>query len=194
MATDTPDRRFNSRRDEMILNGDDVNELLLFIGQYADSRLFNLTPIERLFGVAWYMAYKPNEIIERLHEESKCTYKCQIAHEGSRFERASEVIDTSLGLGDDVHILYPQAKIGPYTADFVLFHKHVGTEEPCNVVVVECDGHDFHEKTKQQASHDKKRDRFMQSRGFLIARFSGSDIWRDANACVSELDELLFAR
>ena len=33
---------------------------------------------------------------------------------------------------------------------------------------MECDGHDFHERTKEQASSDKKRDRSLQAAGFLV--------------------------
>jgi hypothetical protein len=46
-------------------------------------------------------------------------------------------------------------------------------------VAVECDGHDFHEKTKEQAERDKRRDRDLQSIGWAIARFTGSEIVRD---------------
>jgi REase_MTES_1575 len=47
-------------------------------------------------------------------------------------------------------------------------------------LAVECDGHDFHEKTKEQAEHDKKRDRDLQSMGWSVARFTGAEIVRDA--------------
>jgi very-short-patch-repair endonuclease len=86
-------------------------------------------------------------------------------------------------------VVYPQLSIGPYRADFLLvwqpgvldawphFHR---------TMVVECDGHEFHEKSKEQATADKARDRYMQARGHLVFRFSGSDIWRDAIACARE--------
>lgn len=46
-------------------------------------------------------------------------------------------------------------------------------------VAIECDGHDFHERTKEQAERDKKRDRDIQSLGWNVARFTGSEIVRD---------------
>lgn len=45
--------------------------------------------------------------------------------------------------------------------------------------VVELDGHDFHERTKEQASRDKKRDRDLAAIGLPVIRFTGSDIYKD---------------
>lgn len=41
---------------------------------------------------------------------------------------------------------------------------------------VECDGHEFHEKTKKQVEKDKKRDRNLLKAGVIPIRFSGSEI------------------
>lgn len=54
-------------------------------------------------------------------------------------------------------------------------------------ILVECDGHEFHEKTKEQAARDKSRDRDLQAAGFPVYRFTGSEIWRDPVACATQL-------
>jgi hypothetical protein len=54
-------------------------------------------------------------------------------------------------------------------------------------VALECDGHDFHERTKEQAERDRKRDRDLQSAGFTVLRFTGSEIWRDARVVAREV-------
>lgn len=54
-------------------------------------------------------------------------------------------------------------------------------------VAVECDGHDFHEKTKEQAARDKARDRAIQSKGIAVLRFTGSEIYKDPFACAGEV-------
>ncbi len=69
---------------------------------------------------------------------------------------------------------------GRYRADFVVM-------APSRKVVVECDGHDFHEKTKEQAARDKKRDRDMQLEGWGVLRFTGAEIFRNAPACAMEI-------
>jgi very-short-patch-repair endonuclease len=45
---------------------------------------------------------------------------------------------------------------------------------PAGRLVVECDGHDFHEKTKQQVTKDNRRERELQIAGWHVFRFSGS--------------------
>lgn len=82
----------------------------------------------------------------------------------------------------------PQAKVGTYKADFLLwFHmgRHIGG------IAVECDGHAFHEKNKEQASRDKARDRTFLKAGFPVMRFSGSDIFKDPLACAADVREAL---
>jgi hypothetical protein len=53
-------------------------------------------------------------------------------------------------------------------------------------VVVECDGHDFHERTKEQAQRDKARDRAFHAAGYTVLRFTGSEIWKDPDKCAVE--------
>jgi very-short-patch-repair endonuclease len=77
-----------------------------------------------------------------------------------------------------------QYRIGDYIADFIVWRQG----DPQRVVV-ECDGHDFHERTAQQAAHDKRRDRFMTRAGYKVLRFTGSEIHRDLWGCVSEVYE-----
>lgn len=45
-----------------------------------------------------------------------------------------------------------------------------------STVAVECDGHEYHERTKEQARRDKSRDRKLLSLGFPVLRFTGSEI------------------
>jgi very-short-patch-repair endonuclease len=54
-------------------------------------------------------------------------------------------------------------------------------------LVVECDGHDFHERTKEQVARDKARDRAIVSAGYDVFRFSGSEIWRDPLGCAGQV-------
>lgn len=71
-------------------------------------------------------------------------------------------------------LVIPQFKIHDYRVDFAVFH----SADPAVKVVVECDGHDFHERTKGQAQRDKSRDRMLQQLGYKVIRFTGSEIYR----------------
>ena len=80
-------------------------------------------------------------------------------------------------------LVKPQAPIcdGKYRADFLFTDPLL----PCKMIV-ECDGHDFHERTKEQAAHDRRRDRDVTRAEYTVLRFTGSEIHRDAVACARE--------
>ncbi len=88
---------------------------------------------------------------------------------------------------DHIGGLYRQTPIGRYTADFYLEAFDIETGERWCRIIIECDGHDFHEKTKFQAAHDKKRDRWFQSEGIVVLRFTGSEIWASPEKCVQQI-------
>lgn len=52
---------------------------------------------------------------------------------------------------------------------------------------VECDGHDFHERTKEQAERDRRRDREITVAGIPILRFTGREIYRNPTACALQV-------
>ncbi|MGH2964229.1 MAG: DUF559 domain-containing protein [Solirubrobacterales bacterium] len=60
--------------------------------------------------------------------------------------------------------------------------------------MVECDGHDFHERTPHQARRDRERDRKLQAEGFLVFRYPGTEIWRDAFGAAREAVKLIMDR
>jgi len=86
------------------------------------------------------------------------------------------------GLRSGAVELYQQLPVDGYRLDLAVVGvvtDPVSREEVGRVfVAVECDGHEFHEKTKEQAQHDKARDRRLQELGWLVARFTGSEILR----------------
>ncbi len=64
--------------------------------------------------------------------------------------------------------------------------KYIFHQKSVNLII-ECDGHDFHEKTKKQAARDKRRDRTLQSSGYKVFRFTGTEITRDSLSCAEEV-------
>jgi very-short-patch-repair endonuclease len=58
-------------------------------------------------------------------------------------------------------------------------------------VIVECDGHAFHETTKEQVAKDRKRERQLIRAGYTVLRFTGSELYGDAAACAKEVEEIL---
>lgn len=100
--------------------------------------------------------------------------------------------------GEDSFVsIQPQVSIGKYRVDFQVVVstdailserlRPIPAEWRRGVVLVECDGHDFHERTKEQASRDKRKDRELQRLGFTVFRYTGSDVWRDCAAAAEEV-------
>lgn len=89
--------------------------------------------------------------------------------------------------GNDVTEIrvWPQAQIGDYRVDFLLTHldKFDGAMVQ---IVIECDGHEFHERTKAQAARDRRRDRTLQAAGYPVHRFTGSEIYKSPVGCADE--------
>ena len=81
-------------------------------------------------------------------------------------------------------VVHQQKKIDRYRVDFVVDNVVVDCSTPPFSVVIECDGHDFHERTKEQAEKDKRRDRVLQFYGYRVHRYTGSEIWRSSGECV----------
>lgn len=85
----------------------------------------------------------------------------------------------------------PRITVGDrtYTVDF-LVRCHAGAEV-FREIVIECDGHDFHERTKDQAKKDRSRDRALTNAGFTVLRFTGSELYREPYQCLEELESAI---
>ena len=78
-------------------------------------------------------------------------------------------------------VLHQQKVLGEYRVDFALTH----AELP-ELLAIEIDGHDFHERTKEQAARDRLRDRVLLRRGWATIRFTGSEVAWSALGCARE--------
>lgn len=59
--------------------------------------------------------------------------------------------------------------------------------------VIECDGHEFHQKTKEQVEKDNTRMRDLQKAGYEIIRFSGTEIWHKPYKCACEARDIILS-
>jgi very-short-patch-repair endonuclease len=82
-----------------------------------------------------------------------------------------------------------------YRADFYIsvedWNWEEGKHEQLVKMIVEVDGHDFHERTKEQAEYDRSRDRSMTAEGYMVLRFTGREVYRDASEVASEIESVL---
>lgn len=72
----------------------------------------------------------------------------------------------------------PQFSIDRYRVDFRI-ERFGNYGHSTGVVLVELDGHEFHDKDKKQRSYEKARDRYLAKSGFVVLHFTGSDVVAD---------------
>ena len=98
------------------------------------------------------------------------------------------VMEDSLKLeGIDYAYDYPPRCKYDYRYDFALFG-----EDGTNLKIdIECDGEHVHPVGN---SHDKKRDGFTKSRGWIILRFSRQQILNNIQSCINKINETIERR
>lgn len=59
------------------------------------------------------------------------------------------------------------------------------------IVIVECDGFDYHYATQEQIERDHERDRAFMAHGITVIRFAGSEINKSPDDCASAVADIL---
>lgn len=78
-----------------------------------------------------------------------------------------------------------QMKFGRYRVDFAI--KIKWNDGSISLYAIELDGHEFHEKTKEQVMKGNVRDRFFISKGITILHFSGSEVYNNPDGCIESV-------
>lgn len=132
----------------------------LFIGDLhaeVDEGIFE-SPIEAVFA-AWWLAVEPFATHGRFRLSKQ--FKVSLGKESARLDFVVALSGPHPGTyGSDVYTPYP-------------------------LVAIELDGHEFHERTKEQATRRNRRDRLLQGAGWKVLHVSGSELYRDPEGCVT---------
>lgn len=131
------------------------------------------SPIESVFAAA---------IVEECSKPPPCPYRLWT----TSYKGSPEQLPTG------IHF-FPQTVIGKHRLDFlvVVVGRRPNKLQQTALFAIECDGHDFHEKTKEQAARDKRRDRILAAADVRVIRFTDSEIWRSPNDCFRELVDII---
>jgi very-short-patch-repair endonuclease len=78
-------------------------------------------------------------------------------------------------------LLVPQFGWSHYRSDWAIL-----TARSHGALLIECDGKDWH-SNEQQKAHDARKDQSALDYGFLTLRFTGSEIYRDADGCAQKV-------
>lgn len=89
---------------------------------------------------------------------------------------------------DACYKLHKQYRIGKYRADFaIVANENYGFQGSNYKVVIECDGHEYHNKTADQVLRDRDRDVEMRFKGYEIFHFSGTQIFDTPTRCAANV-------
>lgn len=133
------------------------------------------SPIEQLFAIAM-MRHRYSYGICLVAPEPGCSF--------SGFFKSANDVSLQAGLFQQVPA---SLKARNVVVDFLL-----ADNDDAWALVIEIDGHEFHDRTKEQASRDKSRDRELLATGVHCIRFTGSEIWSDPDRCAEETIQLAF--
>jgi hypothetical protein len=143
--------------------------------------------IEKLFFMALWMRVRIGA----------CEYReLLVAREAEKVVSLQTVDNASVAPKECRLILQPQVKIANRRVDFVLYaydwRNEFGPDPKPGEwrrLIIECDGHNFHERTKEQAAKDRAKDRQAVLDGVDCFRFTGSELWRDPWACAEQVTD-----
>jgi hypothetical protein len=138
-----------------------------------------------------HMDYKRSEFIDRLY--------VNISHTESPLEAAFVASWMALEEWDFSTLTFRSQQSVEvdgrgYRLDFTFEPQKFGPLEcligpQCPKIALELDGHDYHEKTKEQVTHRNRRDRDLQAAGWIVLHVSGSEFNRDAEKVTREVYE-----
>lgn len=146
------------------------------------------TPIERLLlgSMVLSLKYLEQEWFKRVLVSSDETM--------AKRKAGLKAQNMNLFLGENTIFVQKQTDVAGWRSDFVFNvyaswdrEPDAGRKPGWDRLIVECDGHDFHERTKEQAARDRERDRDAQIAGMEIYRFTGSELWRNPLGCAGQV-------
>ena len=90
---------------------------------------------------------------------------------------------SGIWLPDDV--FHCQLAVDNYRLDFAFQDEAKGVK-----INVETDGHNFHERSPEQATRDRQRDRYLQANGWIVLRFHRKELEEKILPCANEVVNL----
>lgn len=166
-----------TERSEAIYSGDESGtpqELLPLLGGYRVLMDECESPIEKMLGAALLFASDGYNSLDLIP-----------------FHRRFSLERLRSFRPDFGTIFYPQASLADFRVDFLIVPCVKGRAD---LIVVECDGHDYHDRTKEQAARDKSRDRALANVGAQVIRCTGSEIHRDISKCIADIEGVLYRK
>jgi len=140
-------------------------------------------------------SYVSETFVDRLNYLLSDLEECESPIEQLLFTSLYNRIDSAISFITRTVVIVPQKVIQiegkRYRADIGISVQDL--QGRSHHFVIECDGHEFHEKTKEQVMRDRKRERDMMSEGYVVIRFTGSEIVKNPDHCTTQIINIIVA-
>lgn len=149
---------------------------------------------ELFFGAVFNLGISDKYLIETCHYcKSPIEQIFYVAFRIVEIIRVNDIPDEYLGF----HVI-PQYDFNidgkTYYVDFLIIFENIKEPNKSYTLIVECDGHEFHEKTKEQVKRDNERSYDLKKHGEDILRFSGSQINNDPIKCANDVFDYILTK
>lgn len=124
--------------------------------------------------------YAAHQILSQAAYDIQAEWTAMLAECESPIERLLMAAMIDRGMAPSIR---RQVPFGPYRIDMAIWR---GDDV---MVAVEADGWDWHYLTKEQVKRDHARDRYLQTHGWMVLRFTGSQIVDDPFWVADEVKE-----
>lgn len=121
-------------------------------------------------------------------------------HVGFDYSECQSPIEVIFNLAFDLLTYTRHAPFSILTPQYAIYDEHkvkyyldfcyhaadmLGEDSPNSTfrLAIECDGHEFHERTKEQVIHDNEKDYYLKMQGWDVLHFSGSEIYKSPEDC-----------
>jgi very-short-patch-repair endonuclease len=109
-------------------------------------------------------------VLERCSTAYKMEQMCESPIEIDLGARLLRTLSTA-------HLLVPQFRLQRFRYDFAIIRQ---------LVLIECDGKQWH-STPEQLANDQRKDEAARKIGAPLLRFTGSEIFNDVNGCAERV-------
>jgi hypothetical protein len=143
----------------------------------------------------WGLVGSPTEFILDLAifnklKDWRSDWKCWVY---SADEYRQAVVEATDAIHPRQFALIPQLPVNEVgLVDLTIFIPSISKRFP--VVIVEADGHQFHQLTVEQASNDRRRDRRLTRYRIPVLRFTGTDVVRGSEEFAQEVVDFINER
>lgn len=153
---------------------------------------FNKLPDQAKNVFEWFCT---NSVLGRREDVLKRILNMNLDYDGCKspieviFKTAFDLLMT---LREDAkYLLQPQYEVCVDGKRYILDFAYIDDNLK---LAIECDGHEFHEKTLEQVERCHVRDYDLQNNGFVVIHFSGSEIYNDPIECAGKVIRLIRKR